>query len=114
VVLGFIVLAAAKNSILYLLAAFLIGTGNGIIMPTFQAMINAVILPPRRGAANSTYFTAFDIGIGIGMVLIGFCADTLGLRAAFQVCAGIGLCALMLFEAFAFGHYTKQLKAGSS
>jgi predicted MFS family arabinose efflux permease len=111
-VVGFVVLAGAKSSIVYLLAAFCIGTGNGIIMPSFQAMINAVVVPQRRGAANSTYYTGFDIGVGGGMVLIGYCADALGLRVSFLVCGGIGLCALLLFETIARKHYARNVKPG--
>jgi predicted MFS family arabinose efflux permease len=109
-VAGFVLLAASKNSLLYLLAAFVIGTGNGITMPTFQAMINAVVPGERRGAANSTFFASFDVGIGLGMVLTGRLADTAGLRVSYLACGGVVLCAIILFEVFALRHYTNSPK----
>jgi MFS family permease len=111
---GFVTLFFAHGNILYLVSAFLIGTGNGITMPTFQTMINAVVPRERRGSANSTFFAGFDIGIGIGMVLTGFLADKTGLRISFLVSAATLLCSMLLFELFALRHYNRHLKQWSS
>ncbi len=109
-IVGFCLLALSKNSLLYLISAFIIGTGNGIAMPSFQTMINTVVPGVRRGAANSTFFTAFDVGIGIGMIVTGSIAETFGLRISFLFCAFIGLVSLIFFEFTALRHYVKHLR----
>lgn len=108
--IGFCLLAVSKSNPLFLLSGFIIGTGNGITMPSFQTMINALVPRERRGAANSTFFAGFDIGIGIGMILIGFIAETSGLRVSFLICACIVICSLALFEIIALRHYGIHVK----
>jgi MFS family permease len=103
-------LSVSKSNPLFLFSAFIIGTGNGITMPSFQTMINALVPRERRGAANSTFFAGFDIGIGIGMILIGFLAEKSGLRISFLVCACITVCSLILFEITALGHYVSRMQ----
>jgi predicted MFS family arabinose efflux permease len=43
--------------------------------------------PDRKGVANATFFTAFDLGIGLGTVILGFISDAMGYRVLFGVCA---------------------------
>ena len=102
---GFILLAVSKNTAVFLLAAFAIGTGNGITMPLFQTMVNSLVPRERRGAANSTYFAGFDIGIGTGMIALGVLANNLGLRDSYLICAGIVLGSFVLFETIALRPY---------
>lgn len=109
-VAGYALLSVTKNAPLYLLSAFIIGSGNGIIMPSFQTMANAIVPRQRRGAANSTFFAGFDIGMGTGMIFIGFLAEKCGLRASFLVCSVIALCAFALFETITLRHYKDQVK----
>ena len=106
---GFPVLALIQNKIGYHLAALLIGLGFGIIMPTFQAMINNLVSLERRGAANSTYFTAFDLGIGIGMILIGILVEKIGFKGAFLTCSLFELLGLIVFLLFSFKTYHAKL-----
>jgi predicted MFS family arabinose efflux permease len=112
-VLGFLILAVSRSNPLFLLSAYMIGTGNGITMPSFQTMINAVVQRERRGAANSTFFAGFDIGIGIGMILFGYLVEKSGFKVSFLICACIAVCSLSLFEIVALRHYTNHLKQSS-
>jgi predicted MFS family arabinose efflux permease len=109
-IVGFVALSFAHSTGMYLLSAFLIGTGNGIVMPSFQTMINAIVPQERRGAANSTFFAAFDVGIGAGMMLAGYLADKSGLRISFLVSAGAIVCSMFFLETFALRRYKVQLK----
>jgi predicted MFS family arabinose efflux permease len=108
-VFGFIILATFKSHAGFHLSGLILGFGFGTLFPLSQAMVNNLVEPHQRGAANSTLFTAFDIGIGIGMVLIGFLADHIGLANSFYVCAAICLVALIHSLTFVLNHYHKQL-----
>jgi MFS family permease len=104
-ILGFPILFIGSNIYGYHIAAVIIGLGFGIIMPTFQAMVNNLVQPDRRGAANSTYFTSFDLGIGLGMVLTGFISEQIGLGKTFLLSSGIVSIALILFISFTYRKY---------
>jgi MFS family permease len=92
----------------FYLAALLLGLGVGIAMPTFQAMVNNMIGRDRRGAANSTLFTAIDLGIGLGMVSIGLVGKWLGLDIAFLICTFVCLAGLIYYLMFTDGYYTRK------
>lgn len=109
-ILGFPVLFLVPNSLGYHAAAVIIGLGFGIIMPTFQAMVNNLVQPDRRGAANSTYFTSFDLGIGLGMVLTGFVSEQIGLGKAFLICSIIETVALLMFVFYSYKFYKNNFK----
>lgn len=108
-ILSFPILALVHNPFGYHASAILMGFGFGIIMPVFQSMANNLVKPERRGAANSTLFTCFDLGIGIGMITTGFLSDYIGLSGAFIVCAGVNVLALILFVSFSERHYRERM-----
>ena len=66
-------------------------------MATFQAIANHNVEPEKRGAANSTYLTFFDFGIGLGMLLVGFLIQVMDYAGAFVLCAAIEVLALVVF-----------------
>lgn len=92
----------------FLLAGLLIGLGYGIIFPSFQAMVNNLVHPGSRGAANSTLFTALDLGIGTGAIITGYLASLMGLINAFGILAIITLMGLLWYLAVAQPHYGKN------
>lgn len=96
-IVGLPLLAFSKNIVGYHLAALILGFGFGIIMATFQAIANHKVEPEKRGAANSTYLTFFDLGIGIGMLLVGYLIQVMDYSGAFILCAVIELLALFIF-----------------
>ncbi len=92
----------------FLLAGLLIGLGYGIIFPSFQAMVNNMVHPGSRGAANSTLFTALDLGIGTGAIITGYLASIIGLVNAFGVLAIITIIGLLWYLIVAQPHYGKN------
>ncbi|MHC1704529.1 MAG: MFS transporter [Tenuifilaceae bacterium] len=107
--LGFPILAFLRNSLGFHLSAMLIGFGFGIIMPTFQAMINNLVPPERRGAANSTFFTSFDLGIGLGMVSVGLISGKIGYSGAFFFCSLFEFLAIAVFIFYSYKHYKNRI-----
>lgn len=105
---GFPVLALIKNIIGYFLSAFILGLGIGIIFPTSQAITNNLVEKERRGVANSTLFTAYDLGIGTGMFIIGYISDTIGLTNSFMLCSLINTLGLFYFIIYTLPYYKKH------
>ncbi len=95
--IGFPILAFVQNYVGFLVAALLLGTGNGVFVPTCQAMVDKLASPERRGIANSTFFTAFDLGAGIGMFFMGLLSDMITISRSFLVCSFICLLAFIIF-----------------
>lgn len=80
--LGVIALGGASGPVLFYTAAALIGFGYGSIQPSLQAMV-IESAPDRRGAATATFFTAIDVGIGMGAFALGFVATQWGYSAMY-------------------------------
>lgn len=111
-VAGFPVLAFFQNIYGYFIAAFILGTGVGIIFPTSQALTNNMVEKERRGVANSTLFTAYDLGIGIGMFVIGYISDIIGLTDSFFLVSFINASGLVYFYLFTLPYYKKHHISG--
>lgn len=71
VVTALILLGFFMSSVTFYIAAILYGIGFGSMAPSMQAMAVRIASPERRGAASSTYLSAFDMGIGSGGMISG-------------------------------------------
>ncbi|MDP4292028.1 MAG: MFS transporter [Bacteroidota bacterium] len=107
-IIGFIVLSLIKNPFGFYGSAIILGFGNGVIFPTFQTMVNNLSIPTRRGAANSTLYTALDLGMGLGMIVMGFISQSTSITTAFLVSSCICGIGLIYFMLFSLGHYEKN------
>lgn len=103
--IGFPLLGFLNSSIGFHISAAILGLGFGVIMPTFQTMINNMVQPNRRGAANSTFFTAFDLGIGLGMIGTGVLSQHFGFTLTFLVFSFLILISSLLFLTSSVKHY---------
>ena len=97
IIVGLPILALNQSFFGYHLSALILGFGFGVIMATFQAIANHKVAAEKRGAANSTYLTFFDLGIGTGMLLVGYLIQVMNYSGAFILCAAIELLALFVF-----------------
>jgi predicted MFS family arabinose efflux permease len=95
-----------------MVSGFLLGLGSGIVFPTFQAMVNNLVPPQRRGAANSTLFSGLDLGIGLGMLFTGYLAHSIGLPHTYLIYGAVNLAALLYFLSVSLRHYQKKLHSG--
>jgi len=109
-IVGFPVLALAKNAVLYFISAIIIGFGNGVIFPTFQSMVNNLADSSHRGAANSTLYTAVDLGIGLGMVMAGLIAQKVSLSAIFWISTLVCVAGILFFRFVVLGFYERRYR----
>ena len=108
---GLAILASSQEVISFLLASLISGIGMGIIMPTVITMVVNIVEPHRRGVANSTFFSAVDIGVGLGTILLGKLADLTSVRMMYFYCAFLILIPLGLFFFFVLKDYHHKLSA---
>ena len=107
-IVGLPVLALYQNFLGFHLSALILGFGFGVIMATFQAIANHNVAAEKRGAANSTYLTFFDLGIGTGMLLVGYLIQIINYSGAFILCATIELLALVVFIFYTIPKFQKM------
>jgi MFS family permease len=88
-----LVLARADSTPGLIAAAVLLGLGFGAAQPAILAMAADRVPPEARGRAVGTLYTAWELGIGSGAVLLGVWAAHRGYASMFQVgavCTGLG------------------------
>ncbi|AEI40900.1 MFS transporter [Paenibacillus mucilaginosus] len=81
------VLAGSSGLPGVLTAAVLYGIGTGGAQPALQAATLRIAHPERRGVANASFLTAFDLGIGLGSILLGAVSEYLGYPTLFTISA---------------------------
>lgn len=97
ITLGYISFASFHSIFAYSFSAFLIGIGYGTLFPSLQTIYINMAPSSKRGTANSTYLTGFDLGIGIGMLMGAFIADRFGFSNMFLLTAAASFLALIVY-----------------
>ncbi|MCL6477001.1 MAG: MFS transporter [Peptococcaceae bacterium] len=108
IALAFVLLFLARENTLFIISAVALGTGFGIVNPTVMAMAINRVAPYRRGAANGTVFSALDLGIGLGSILLGFLSKKVGLSYMYLACGFIALIPMVLFYLKDAGEYRAE------
>jgi predicted MFS family arabinose efflux permease len=97
-IIGFFIVAFVHNPVAFFCSAIFMGGGYGLISPTAQTMIINLGQDFERGAANATYLTFFDLGVGAGVFCGGIIAQYSNYSTAYAVSFGftiIGLAYLL-------------------
>lgn len=84
---GLIMLYFANNLALFLISGITFGLGFSAGQSALQAMAVRNAPPTRIGAANGTFYTGFDGGIGLGAVVSGILANSYGYGKMFSLMA---------------------------
>jgi MFS family permease len=67
------IIMVPPKPIMYM-AAVVYGLGAGAIFPSVQTLTLSSVPPERRTVASAYFFVAFDLGMGIGTIFLGFVA----------------------------------------
>jgi MFS family permease len=78
-----LLLAWLPNTPVLYLAAILYGLGFGSAQPALQAWAVDQAPMNRKGMANATFFSFFDLGIGVGAMIFGQISHLLGYRSIY-------------------------------
>ncbi|WP_155590810.1 MFS transporter [Lysinibacillus cavernae] len=87
-ILGFlslIVLSYTSNNLSLICAAILFGAGYGTVMPCLQTWTVQKVSEAKSGAANATFLSSFDVGIGISAFVLGILAEWISLEMIFRL-----------------------------
>ncbi|MGB7499227.1 MAG: MFS transporter [Moheibacter sp.] len=92
---GFALLHSIES---YCVSALMIGIGYGTLFPALQTIYINMAPASKRGTANSTYLTGFDLGIGLGMLLGAYIAQYTGFSNMFLISGGLCLLAILIYH----------------
>ncbi len=106
--LGFAIFVIFRNATGFYVAAFVLGVGYGTMCSAFQAMFINLAPHNRRGTANSTYFTAWDLGIGLGVFIGGHIAEVFNYAMAYRAGLCVSTVGLILFYCVVRQHFERN------
>lgn len=111
-----LILLANIHSLHFLLiVAVIYGVGFGALITSLQTMAVRDVEKDRIGAANATLFTGNDVGIGIGVMILGAVAELVGYSDMYLFTA-IPLSVALIFYVFyvrKVRHTGKNYSSGS-
>jgi MFS family permease len=97
VLIAMLLLAWLPNSITLLIAAAIYGLGFGSVQPALQAWAVEKAPNNRKGMANATFFSFFDLGVGAGALAFGQIAYMFSYSAIYIVAACSVLSSVALY-----------------
>ncbi|MEK4760048.1 MFS transporter [Viridibacillus sp. FSL E2-0187] len=83
--LSLVILSYASNDISLIIAAILFGAGYGTVMPCLQTWTVQKVSEEKSGAANATFFSSFDVGLGVSAFVLGILAEWISLEMIFRI-----------------------------
>ena len=104
-IVGYTLFVAMPNLWGFYGAAVLIGLGNGHLWPAFQNMMINLASNDQRGTANSTILVAWDVGIGLGVIIGGVVAEHMGYSSAFWSGVAVNALAIVSYFGLSRKHY---------
>lgn len=97
IIIGFASFALFHTIEAFCISAFFIGIGYGTLFPALQTLYINMAPSSKRGTANSTYLTGFDLGIGIGMLLGAYLSDLYGFSVMYLITSVSCVVGLLLY-----------------
>ncbi len=88
-----------------LAAGFFFGIGYGILQPLFQSFVTGTTPVRNRGVANATYMLSYDVGIGLGSLLMGFMQESIGLSQGFALTSIAYVAGAIVYIVYVDGYY---------
>lgn len=107
-ILSFFLFAFCESSIMLYITAFLLGIGFGYFTPAFQTMLINLAEHNQRGTANATYFTFWDLGIGLGTAAGGMIIENLNFQWLYGISAGLLVLGLVYFMIISASYFEKK------
>ena len=107
-VFSYILFAAVPNPIGYYGCAVILGLGNGHMFPAVQTMFVNLAPNNRRGTANSSMLTSWDVGIGLGIIFGGIVSEHFGYRSAFWMAAIVNVMGVLFYFMYVKREYLQK------
>ncbi|MFS0863442.1 MFS transporter [Fredinandcohnia sp. 179-A 10B2 NHS] len=97
IIVAMLLLAWLPNTFVLFTAGVFYGLGFGAIQPALQAWSVQSAPPHRKGMANATFFSFFDLGVGIGAIAFGQIAYLFNYHAIYLLSALSVIVSILLY-----------------
>lgn len=109
VAIGYLMFAFWQNLYGYYISAIVIGFGQASMYPAVQTMFLNMTTHDKRGTANATILTSWDLGIGFGIIFGGYVAEHFGgYNSAFLMSAIVSSLSVIFFLSYAKKAYLER------
>ncbi|WP_409288084.1 MFS transporter [Peribacillus sp. SCS-37] len=95
-----VLLAWLPNTMILFSAAFLYGFGFGTVQPALQAWAMEKAPANRKGMATATFFSFFDLGVGMGAMVFGQIGHAYGYPSIYLTAALSVVIAIIVYFIF--------------
>lgn|SRR5690625_607090 len=95
--IAMLLLSWLPSTTVLLIAAATYGLGFGSVQPALQAWAVDAAAADRKGMANATFFSFFDLGIGIGAIIFGWIAQQFGYGYIYLTSASSVIISLLIY-----------------
>ena len=109
VFIAMLLLAWLPSSTILYTAAVLYGFGFGTVQPALQAWSIENTPVNRRGMANATFLSFFDLGIGIGAMVFGQISHLFGYSTIYRTAAVSVFLSMLLYLLFLWKERTNSV-----
>src|SRR5690625_3113793 len=92
-----LLLSWLPSTLVMLIAAALYGLGFGSVQPALQAWAVDKSPDNRKGMANATFFSFFDLGVGLGAMVFGQLASLYGYHTIYLTSAGSVMLSMIVY-----------------
>src|SRR5699024_650808 len=95
--IAMLLLSWLPSTFVMLVAAACYGLGFGSVQSEIQAWYLERAPSNRKGMANATFFSFFDLGIGLGAIIFGQLAFMFGYASFYATAAGSVMLSMLLY-----------------
>lgn len=95
--LGLLVTGFSTTSLMLFGAAALVGLGFGSFAPFGQAIAIREVKADRIGVATSTFYSLYDMGVGVGPLLLGLIIPLTGYREMYFGCSAFVIVIALIY-----------------
>lgn len=92
----------------FYLVPLLLGIGFGIMFPAMNSLYINLAPNDMRATATGTYLTAWDVGIGVGIVCSGIIAEWFTFYMVYLIGAMLCLVSFLYFSRYVTPHYRRN------
>ena len=100
ILVAMLLLAWLPSTKVLMISAAIYGLGFGTVQPALQAWAVDKAENNRKGMANATFFSFFDLGVGVAAIFFGFLASTIN-YASIYIASGVSvICSIIIYIYF--------------
>lgn len=108
--IGTMILAYSSSLTMLLISGAFYGIGYGAIFPTIQAWIINRVSADKQTIATATFYNFFDLGIGVGALILGIIAEVTSYSTMYLLSTLIFIIFLVVYLPF----YNKKLEVSNN